>query len=52
MDALWIGLALSFGGAVVIGIAAEWLRRRLRRGKGDHSTQQSLWRKLFRGPRA
>ena len=52
MDALWIGLALTFAGALLIGIAAERLRRRLRQGSGGHSTPHSLWRKLFRGPRA
>jgi hypothetical protein len=52
MNAMWIGLALAVGGAVVIGLVAEGLRRRLRRGKSDHSSPQSLWARLFRSPRA
>ena len=52
MTAMWIGLALALLGAVVIAILGERLRRRLRRGDDDLSSPGSLWRKLFRGPRA
>lgn len=45
---MWIGLMLAVVGAVMIGLVAEWLRRRLRRGKSDHSSPHSLWARLFR----
>lgn len=50
MEVMLIGLALAFGGAVLIAIASERLRRRLRRGESDHSNPRSLWHRIFKGP--
>lgn len=48
---MWFGLALVAVMAVAIAVAGDWLRRRMRVGSLDENNPQSLWRRLFRGPR-
>jgi dihydrofolate reductase len=43
---MWVGLALVVAAALAIALGGERLRRRLRAGKGDASTEGSLWNQL------
>lgn len=44
---LWIGLVVVVLGTLLIAFAGEKLRRRLRRGRTDHSSPASLWSRAY-----
>jgi dihydrofolate reductase len=46
MSALWIGFVIAFAGAVLIGLAGEQLRRRMREPDQDLGSRGSLWTRL------
>ena len=40
---MWIGLALVFAAAIVIALMGERLRKRLNKGRSNHSSPASIW---------